>query len=235
MSEEKSILVIAHHGPEDIGIAGEVLTAAGYSLETRNRMQGDSLPALANGYAGAVVLGGIMSANDDHLDGIRDELNWLEGAMASGKPLLGICLGSQLIARAAGARVAKHAENLWEIGYHPIETTEDSTTFGTLPPSVYGWHEDGFELPAGAELLARGTIFPNQAYSIGKTIFATQFHPEVTPEMFTGWMKSAPGFEDLPGAQSREVQLEGAANHHDSIEDWFSGFLRRWIKSDVEG
>ena len=96
------ILLIVHQQFSDPGRMGAKLQALGYELDLRCPMLGAPLPASMDDHEAVVVFGGPMSANDDHLDGIRAELDWIPRAVESGKPYLGICLGAQLLARAGG-------------------------------------------------------------------------------------------------------------------------------------
>jgi GMP synthase (glutamine-hydrolysing) len=103
------------------------------------------------------VFGGPIGANDS-LDWARREIDWLETPLAEEKPLLGLCLGAQMLARALGARVFRYDDKRSEIGYYAIEPTPagERLCSGPFPRTVYQWHTDGFDLPEGAELLAAG-------------------------------------------------------------------------------
>ena len=122
----KKVLVVVHQEHSTPGRVGEFLVARGYTLDRRCPNMGDPLPTDLSEYAASVVFGGPMSANDDHLPGIRAELQWLEKhALPSERPLLGICLGGQQIARVLGARVGPHCDGLVEIGYYEVAPTDD--------------------------------------------------------------------------------------------------------------
>jgi GMP synthase (glutamine-hydrolysing) len=229
------VLAIVYHGRGDVGTAARLLGAAGYRLDIRCPMQGEALPGDARGYAGAIVFGGAMSAHDDHLDGIRASLAWLDGALEAGAPVLGICLGAQMIARLCGARVAPHEAGLWEIGYYPVTAAAGgATAFTDDRAQFYQWHGEGFDLPAGATLLASGTTFPNQAFAMGRSVYGLQFHPEVTADLFTTWMDASPGFEARHNAQPRARHFDGAARHGEAIQTWFGRFLAGWLEGTCE-
>ena len=140
--------------------------------------------------AGALIfLGGVMSANDD-LPFIHREVEHIRAAIVRGQPVLGICLGAQLIAKALGARVYKNA--IAEIGWAPITFTraaQRDPLFADLPPSetVFHWHGDTFDLPDGAELLASSGQCRHQAFRLGDRVYGLQFHLEVTPDMIAQW------------------------------------------------
>ncbi len=105
------------------------------------------------------------------------------------KPLLGVCLGAQMLARHLGHRVYRHPEGKVEIGYYPIVPTEagEALCAAPFPTHVYQWHREGFDLPRGATLLAAGSDFEAQAFRYGPAAYGLQFHPEVTYAMMCRW------------------------------------------------
>ena len=145
-------------------------------------------PRIAD-YDGLIFLGGPMSANDP-LPFLDRERTLVAQAVERGQPLLGICLGSQLIARSLGAEV--HRNPAKEIGWFDIHFTEaaaDDALFGGIsgPETVFHWHSDTWELPPGAARLAWSKACGNQAFRAGRNIYGLQFHPEVTPAMIANW------------------------------------------------
>ena len=223
------ILAVVHHGRSDAGRAPWHLAQQGYEVDFRSAIDGDALPTDLEAYAGVAIFGGIMSANDDHLPGIRAELDWIPKIMDAGCPLIGICLGGQLIARALGAGVDRHDDGVWEIGYYPVRpTAEGADHFSDAAPVFYQWHQDGFDLPPGAALLAQGDTFENQFFRYGANTYGLQFHPEVTADLITNWMAASPDFERHPGSQDRQRQLDGAARHQADTDAWLGAFLRLW-------
>ena len=138
-------------------------------------------------HAGVVIFGGPMSANDED-DFIRREIEWIAVPLKEKKPFLGICLGAQMCARHLGGRVFPHPTGHVEIGYYPIRpTAAGRAVVDPWPERVYQWHREGFDLPAGAELLAEGDTFAVQAFRYGPAAYALQFHPEVTHAMMHRW------------------------------------------------
>lgn len=133
-----------------------------------------------------IVMGGPMSANDDHLyPWLSPEKTLIAEAVASGKTVLGICLGAQLIAGSLGAKVYPNKEP--EIGWFQIELTDEGSSAGALAGlprtmEMFQWHGDTFDLPAGAVHLARNEVCENQAFAVGERVLGLQFHPEMTPE-----------------------------------------------------
>jgi GMP synthase (glutamine-hydrolysing) len=227
--KDRTILMVAHSEWRERRLA-PLLSARGYQLEWRCPAKGSHLPDEIDSYAGAVVFGGVHSANDaESVDFIRHEIDWIGRFVDAGKHYLGICLGGQLLARALGARVASHPEGRVEIGYYPIVPTEAGRDLFPERLHVYQWHREGFELPGGAELLARGEAFPHQAYRYGEHAFGLQFHPEVTGEDARSWMGEVPDHAERPGAQSLAEHAAGIARYDPGLHDWLAGFLDRWL------
>jgi GMP synthase (glutamine-hydrolysing) len=173
------ILIVLHQENSTPGRVGHALRQRGFPLDIRRPRYGDPLPATMVGHAGAIIFGGPMSANDAD-DFIGREIDWIALPLKEQKPFLGICLGAQMLARQLGSRVFPHADGHAEIGYYPIRPTETGRTVcDPWPEQVYQWHREGFDLPAGADLLAEGDTFPVQAFRYGGG-YALQFHPDVT-------------------------------------------------------
>jgi GMP synthase-like glutamine amidotransferase len=130
-----------------------------------------------------IALGGPMSGNDEAgLPWLKEEKRFISGAIKAGKPVLGICLGAQLIAGALGARVypGRHKE----IGWLDIESTSSHPDLFQFPKTaaVFHWHGETFDLPPGASRLARSAGCETQAFQIGSNVIGLQFHLETTPE-----------------------------------------------------
>src|SRR5207237_5161300 len=137
----------------------------------------DPLPQPLERRGGAGTCGGPLTATDPD-DYARREIAWREVPLREQRPFLGICRGAQMLAKKLGAPVAPHAEGRTQIGYYPIRPTEAGhAVCSNWPDHVYHWHREGFELPAGAELLAEGDDFPVQAFQSGHA-FGFQFHPD---------------------------------------------------------
>jgi GMP synthase (glutamine-hydrolysing) len=227
----RRILLIAHSSTRDNRVAA-LLQDKGCTLDWRCPKDGCALPDDWRAYAGAVVFGGPQSANDAPATAfLQREIDWIGAYVDSGQPFLGICLGAQLLARALGARVSRHPEGRLEVGYYPLVATERGRAFFPADMHVYHWHREGFDLPQGAELLATGGDFANQAFRYGRLAYGLQFHPEVTVEMVRRWTSSDGADEDLakPGAQSAEHQLGACERFDPPLGAWASWFLDRWL------
>ena len=183
------VLAFRHVPFEGLGHIGPVLEARGIGWDYADlHREGVSDPDIA-AYGGLIFLGGPMSANDP-LPYLGRERNLIARAVERGQPLLGICLGSQLIARSLGADVHRNSEK--EIGWFDLQFTAaaaDDALFGGIRglEKVFHWHGDTWELPPGAERLAWSQACRNQAFRAGRNIYGLQFHLEVTPAMIADW------------------------------------------------
>jgi GMP synthase (glutamine-hydrolysing) len=222
-----AVLLVVHLSRSDVGRIGRMLSTRGHPLDIRCPLEGDPLPERLDGYAAAVVLGGPMRANDEHLAGIGAEPDRLPSVLEAATPFLGVCLGAQLPARVLGARLAPHPEGIAEIGYFPIRPTAAADGFLDDSLRAYHWHREGFELPRDTILLAEGGRFPNQAYRYGRHAYGLQYPPEVTRDIMIYRLESAADKLALPGAQGRDEHLSGHARHDAGIDAWLDRFLGR--------
>ena len=185
------LLVLQHIKPEHLGILANFFDADGIAYEYVRVYEGDSVPKHLQGYSGLIILGGPAGVyEEDEYPFLRLESGLIRDALHRRQPLLGICLGAQLIAKTAGARVYKG--DCKEIGWYPIEQAENSVDviFNTLPKRimVFQWHGDTFDIPRNAVRLAGSRLFPNQAFRLDRA-YALQFHLEVTADMIRDWVK----------------------------------------------
>jgi GMP synthase (glutamine-hydrolysing) len=222
------ILIVLHQERSTPGRVGHTLSQLGYGLDVRRPRFGDPLPPTLREHSGAIIFGGPMSANDED-DFIRREIDWIAVPLKEDKPFLGICLGAQMCARTLGARVYLHPQGPAEIGYYPIRPTAAGlAVVDAWPEQVYEWHREGFDLPAGTELLAEGDLFEVQAFRHGRC-FALQFHPDVTHAMMHRWTTRGHDRLAMPGARPRATHFADRAVYDYSARAWLNLFLERWI------
>jgi GMP synthase (glutamine-hydrolysing) len=215
------VLLILHQKHSVPGRVGSLLQQRGYELEYCRPCVSCRLPDHLDGYAGVVVYGGPMSANDcQKLDGIKRELSFLEMVLREKVPFLGICLGGQMLARVLGGKVAPHPDGRVEVGYHKIRPTAAGADWFRHSEFFYQWHREGFTTPATATLLAEGEHFSDQCFCYGDAAVGTQFHPEITLDMIERWSTHAAHRLGRPGAQPKWAHLKGHELFDAGIERW---------------
>jgi GMP synthase (glutamine-hydrolysing) len=234
MTPKLPILIILHQEHSSPGRVGLRLRARGYPLDVRRPRFGCELPETLAGHSGVIVFGGPMSVNDEE-EFIRRETDWLSVPLGEGSPLLGVCLGAQMIARQLGAKVGPHPEGQVEIGYYPLRPTEAGQRLLAWPDRVHHFHREGFDLPHGATLLAEGEVFANQAFSYGESAYAIQFHVELTTAMVGRWTTRSAQRGPRPGAQPPPLHFEGRALHDWKTAAFLDRFLDLWLASDRRG
>jgi GMP synthase-like glutamine amidotransferase len=183
------VLIFRHVPFEGAGLLEDVLRGRGIGVEYADLYLNPAPPPPdPAGYQGLVFMGGPMSVNDE-LPYLRLEQGFIRDAADAGMPVLGICLGAQLIAAALGGRVRRNPAK--EIGWFDIRCTEeaagDPLFAGIGTETVFHWHGETFDLPPGAVLLASSELCANQAFRAGERVWGLQFHLEVTPEMIADW------------------------------------------------
>jgi GMP synthase (glutamine-hydrolysing) len=226
----KPVLLILHQENSSPGRVGQALGKLGYPLDIRRPRFGDPLPETMDDHAAAVIFGGPPSANDPD-EYIKTETDWIGVPLRDNKPFLGICLGAQMMARQLGATVYEHPQGHAEIGYYPIRPTQAGRALcAEWPDYVYQWHREGFELPAGSELLAEGDTFAAQAFRYGSG-YALQFHPEVTHAMMHRWLVRGAHRMELPGSKQRHEHVSDRAAYDLAGRTWLAGFIDCWIGS----
>lgn len=234
MKKPITVWAIQHVGHEDLGSFEFTLKAAGIKptyicsrdvdLTTLDAAEPDLL----------VILGGPIGVYEaDRYPFITKEITFARTRIDSGKPLLGICLGSQIIAAALGARVYKGAAGQ-EIGWRPITLTEAGERsplrhLGADDTSMMHWHGDTFDLPSGAVRLAASDRYINQAYSYQDHVLGVQCHPEVTEAKLERWYKaSVADIAEVDGLTVDDLRAD-AARYGAQLRVQAHAFLTEWL------
>lgn len=219
-------LVLQHEACEPLGYFEEI---SNVEYEYSRLYEGDSPKSLLE-YSGLIIMGGPMNVYQEREHPfLKDEDLLIKEALKKGLPTLGICLGSQLIAKAAGAKVWKGPER--EIGWYKVRLTDEGKRdkiFSMFEDrfTVFQWHGDTFDLPEGAVLLAKNDLY-NQAFRIGNA-YGLQFHLEVTGEMIKDWMREYQKEIQSLNINTGKILEDTKRNIHtlnQCVSEFISGFL----------
>jgi GMP synthase (glutamine-hydrolysing) len=196
------ILAFRHEPGGGLGTIRPALERRGIEVECVDLFAGAPIPDTGSA-AGLLFMGGAMCANDD-LPFLQKELELICSAARLGKPLFGVCLGAQLIAKALGGKVYQSAvqETGWQDVYLGQSAERDAVFQGAGSMRVYQLHQDTFDLPAGAIRLGSSAVCANQAFRWGRAVYGVQFHPEMTAPMVEEWSRELglPESPETPGA-----------------------------------
>jgi GMP synthase (glutamine-hydrolysing) len=190
------LYVLQHLAAEPLGTIGDALKARAVKAKYIRVFEGEPVPNDMNGASGLVVMGGPMGVYEQkEYPFLSHEVRLIERALRAEKPVLGICLGSQLIASALGAEVTK--ANRKEIGWFPVSLTEAATVDSVLSEGqdsfiAYHWHGDVFDVPTGVRSLASSAQTQCQAFAYGNSAYGFLFH-QATQEIVENMVR---GFED---------------------------------------
>ena len=200
-------MIFQHVAEEGPGLIEDVLKKRGEPYRIIRSYEGDPVPREMEGVCGLVVMGGPMNVDETHrYPFLKTERELITQAVSRGIPVLGVCLGAQMLACALGAKVWKGPQ--LELGFDLVEPTvagaQDFVLSGMeskIP--VFQWHRDTFELPAQGVLLASSPLYANQAFRVGPSAYGFQFHLEITEEIlkqWAAWMQR----DRMPGAKEAQ-------------------------------
>jgi GMP synthase (glutamine-hydrolysing) len=195
-----TVLIIMHVESEGPGTLGAFLEKSGGAVRLARVYAGEPLPEDIDGLQAIISMGGPMNVYEEQeFPFLKDETILLRKAIAASLPVLGICLGAQMIAKASGARVVRSPKE--EVGWGKVSLTDAGRSdllFSGLPAvlDVLQWHGDMFEIPEAGALIATGDDCPHQAFRY-RNAFGLQFHVEVTREILADWFKDLPDLEKI--------------------------------------
>ena len=188
------VVAIQHVQCETLGAIGDALDAAGIAIENVQTFEGQPIPTTMTETSGLLIMGGPMGVYEqDRYHFLKREIHLIEQALAEDKTILGVCLGSQLLASALGIKVRKGKAK--EIGWHPVTLTPAGMTdplWIGLEPSftAYHWHGDVFDLPSGAISLASSNLTQCQAFRYGRHAYGFLFHLEITEKIIQAMVET---------------------------------------------
>lgn len=228
------LLFIKHIDIEGPGTMGAYLKKNGFEYETINIFNNEPLPDNPAQFKAIVILGGPMNVYDEEKHPyLKAEDELIKTALNKNVPMLGLCLGAQLIAKATGAKVKKNDKK--EIGWFKVNLTDfgkNDPLFQNLQPEieVFQWHGDTFDVPENGNLLAGSALCKNQAFKYNNNVYGLQFHLEVTKEMVGNWLAAyAEEIAPMKEVNSRQI-LKYAESFSDAYnkqaEIFYENFLR---------
>lgn len=231
----KPVLVLEHQLPERLAYLGTWLSNHNIPFVVFNADIDKSFPDSIEPYSALAVMGGGMSANDPLLTNRQAEILILQ-AILRDIPVIGHCLGGQLISKALGGRISNSPKP--EIGWQPIKYVSESASewFGNDPTdTVIHWHYESFSIPQGATLLASSDACPNQAFSYGKHL-AMQFHIEIDENKTKLWADDADSKWDqakqtYDTVQNREEILNGITPYMEKHNKTADSIYSKWLST----
>ncbi len=226
----KTLVALRHLAFEDLGLLAPLMQAQGWRVHYYDLGVDELWKIDLSQVDLLVILGGPIGAEDDErYPFLVDELQLLRERLATQRPMLGICLGAQLIARAMGARVQPMGRK--EIGYAPIALTAQgqASPLGALGNQpVLHWHGDQFELPDGIPSLATSPLCPHQAFMVDRHTMAWQFHLEVDAARIEQWLVGHTA--ELAQLQMSTHHLrDEAKRHHGALEAVLARVMHAWL------
>lgn len=228
-----NILVVQSTELDPIGILGKHLEALGAHLHTWSVEKQTAPPP--GEYAGLIILGGPMNAHeDDKFPHLSRTVELIQQFHDEHKPIMGICLGAQLIARAFGSRVYTHV--VPELGFCEVKVAQSEspseTWLKSCPPDLHlmQWHFDTFALPQKATLLMTNEVCQNQAFRIDQKTYGFQFHLEVTPEIVMSWLQMKNAWIEIHYPQLNQQLKEQIERYSTQSAQFAKQVAEDWLK-----
>ena len=228
----KPLYIFRHINCEGPGYLSEVLAREKLPFRLIAIDQDEVLPRNIENCSGLVFMGGPMSVNDS-LPWIEEELTLIRMAQAEGMPILGHCLGGQLISKALGGEIS--ANPVTEIGWHPVRSSDNPAAQdwlgGLQETTLFHWHGETFSIPEGADVILENDNCSHQAFTIGNTL-ALQCHVEMTAPMVSEWSTLYKDELDnpSPSVQSAQQMTEGLEQRIVEAQQAADILYKRWLQ-----
>ncbi len=227
-----NLLVLQHLPIEGPALIGEILEEAGHQLTTIelwHTQPGDHIPDDCDGL---IIMGGPQSASDTHLETIAACLHLVRQAIERQMPMLGICLGAQLMARAAGASIMPSPVR--ELGWYPVYPVDSDhdPLFGHLDRRglyVFQWHGETFSMPETATWLLGHPDVKHQAFRLGRGQYGLQFHIEVDADTIAAWIDAGDSERRHLGEQGLRRLHEDSTRHLEAARNFCRNMITAWI------
>ncbi len=229
------VLVFRHSPTEGPGYFATFLESHGIPMRLVRIDSGDQVPDSLNGFSGVCLMGGPMSVNDD-LPWIDKELALIRQAVELDVPVIGHCLGGQLMSKALGGVVSRNPVK--EIGWGDVRVTHPkaaATWLGSNPPPLlaFHWHGETFSIPPGAVRILDSAHCTNQAFILNDRHVGMQCHVEMTPELIAAWCEN--GADEIaaspgPGVQTAAEMQAAISDRVDRLHDLADKIYSRWIQ-----
>lgn len=226
------VLAIQHIRCETLGTIAHALSLRGHSTLAIKTFEGEPIPGDMDEAAGLIIMGGPMGVcEQDRYPFLRQEIRLIEQALHEGKPVLGVCLGSQLLASALGAQVKRGKRK--EIGWYPIRLTSsavDDLLWKEVEPSfmAYHWHGDIFDLPLDAVSLASSDMTACQAFRYGQSAYGILFHMEVTGRIVAEMVQTFSDELRQESIDGREI-IGKARDYLPNLHEIGKSVFGRWV------
>jgi GMP synthase (glutamine-hydrolysing) len=228
---KSTVLYILHNPTWTDDRFADVARSQGYTVEFICPPQGDALPDISS-YA-ALIVGGSDDGHADRpeeLSWVAEEMAYIRNAVDDGVPMLGLCMGAQMLAATYGGKVLGRPDGFTEWGFYPVTATEEGKELFAGTTHFHLAHFEGIvALPANATLLARGEHFPVQAFRIGDNAYGLQFHPDKKLSRLTKPLLDNNHYRHFMGVQSTDEQIRLGELYEDSIQMWTERFVDQWI------
>lgn len=230
IEKQKTVAIFSHGNQVRLGAVQSALAKAGLSWKAFELHKGDKAPLDTANFAGVISMGGPMGAyeTDKHPE-LIEEMVFIEKMIAANKPVFGICLGCQLLAKMHDGEVFAGDKGFC-IGFRHLYIHEPDDIFGDelIGQNGFSWHGDTYKLGEGCDRLITGTFYHEQGVKFGEKVYGVQFHPEVTEEVIQAWYMRDIQNNCLPEcAKPMHETLKEAKEHLPPVHVWLEKFIAR--------